>query len=662
MGLIKNFKLLFHWLANKDKYLKKERETTPFAIYSEVKLVGRTYHSRILNAQRFSQFLDLVREYITLTDQEDEQEHTLGFDATITTQNYPYLKEKLQFQEMYVLHQANNTYPIDDTEETYYMPYGITFHDKFLPQNYFITYLPDFEKIEILTHDLQEFSDEIPIKQQVKEQIKVVKTVSDYAIIQKIEQSFDGFYQFIEEAVLEYRAVNEKKRAEKQAELFATTDVLQRAKALYNVLKIPQHEQEQIYYKGIENERSVLSNEKLKDADYIFWEEIHWCDKEEMTLVENFLARYNLKHCYQKVYDKHPFDTHTYNFMLEIGREVLQNGKLLCCFQYDDLQYIIIDPKDKVKLKAIAEKLAYHSEFEDLIFFDEVAQNYPLPIDLFDMIFYEFICCKNRSLYDIQADLLKHNDIDFTKESLQELIVHPLPIYTDIKVKIAYKITSYNIDETLVLVKPKSGFTLLNLLHQLEQKITQIVGKTDDVFYLKDFQPKAICSDTYILTIEVEKQERLQTYKDLTQLLIADKNRQNVIWEQAKKLCQNQKEDWDILYSLKTFASDMNIHFIIHLDWKSPIEELDDCLREVLKDTYPKVKIKLPTAKNFDEEDAVGTEGVFVAYDKVLRKKGLQFGFFDTQGDDYLLIVHKITDQEKVETVISKIGFGYFEM
>ena len=52
---------------------------------------------------------------------------------------------------------------------------------------------------------------------------------------------------------------------------------------------------------------------------------------------------------------------------------------------------------------------------------------------------------------------------------------------------------------------------------------------------------------------------------------------------------------------------------------------------------------------------------MFLDYDKALRKRGLQFGFIDTQSDEYVIFIHRIEDRLKAEEAVNKLAYKYHE-
>ena len=73
------------------------------------------------------------------------------------------------------------------------------------------------------------------------------------------------------------------------------------------------------------------------------------------------------------------------------------------------------------------------------------------------------------------------------------------------------------------------------------------------------------------------------------------------------------------------------------------------------------LSIDLPNESDYEENASVSFDNVFEDFDKLLRQKGLQMGFIDTQSDEYVIVLHKTTDKDKVENTIKEIGYDYYE-
>ncbi|MEJ8597573.1 hypothetical protein JSO62_02525 [Riemerella anatipestifer] len=157
---------------------------------------------------------------------------------------------------------------------------------------------------------------------------------------------------------------------------------------------------------------------------------------------------------------------------------------------------------------------------------------------------------------------------------------------------------------------------------------------------------------------EVQK----NAYKELVELCINSNPKKNDVITFIEKLknydndsgyCTTQDYITDFLYN-------NNISFILRLDWKAGIEDLEWGLSSSLKENF-NVSIDLPKESDYEENTSVSFDDVFEDFDKLLRQKGLQMGFIDTQSDEYVIVLHKIADKNKVEKVIKEIGYDYYE-
>lgn len=101
-------------------------------------------------------------------------------------------------------------------------------------------------------------------------------------------------------------------------------------------------------------------------------------------------------------------------------------------------------------------------------------------------------------------------------------------------------------------------------------------------------------------------------------------------------------------------------HFIMALDWKQDIQDLEWRVRSSLKDNFG-MEIDLPKPEKYGENKSVSSPNVFKEYDQVIRRKGYQLSFIDTNSDEYVIVVNKIMDSDKVSSAIQKIGYNYLE-
>jgi len=104
---------------------------------------------------------------------------------------------------------------------------------------------------------------------------------------------------------------------------------------------------------------------------------------------------------------------------------------------------------------------------------------------------------------------------------------------------------------------------------------------------------------------------------------------------------------------------DNDINFLMALDWKAAVEELDARIKDTCKSNF-KIDFHGPKLSDFPEKTAVYSDGVFVAYDSALQKYGLKLGFIDTQSDEYVIFIHRLEHTQKAIDAVAKLGYRYF--
>lgn len=182
--------------------------------------------------------------------------------------------------------------------------------------------------------------------------------------------------------------------------------------------------------------------------------------------------------------------------------------------------------------------------------------------------------------------------------------------------------------------------------------------KIEEELALKELERKRKIEESRPLLNEEQK----EGYKELTELCVNNSTNKNEITQFIETL-KNYDEDEEYYTTLNyfiEFLENEEYSFIIRLDWKSDIEDLERLLKTSLKENYDEV-LKLPKHQNYDEDMSVSHDGVFEDYGKPIRLIGLQLAFIDTQSDEYILILHKQEDKEKVKVAVNKIGYNYFE-
>lgn len=151
-----------------------------------------------------------------------------------------------------------------------------------------------------------------------------------------------------------------------------------------------------------------------------------------------------------------------------------------------------------------------------------------------------------------------------------------------------------------------------------------------------------------------------KAYLELTELCVFNnKNRKKILsFIKTLKNYDNDSNYYTTLNYFMDFLDENEFGFIMRMDWKAEIETLEWLLSSTIKENH-NINITLPNPRNFNDDSTVSE--VFEDYDKPLRENGLQLGFIDTQSDEYIVILHKIQDKEKVEQSIKEIGYDYYE-
>lgn len=121
----------------------------------------------------------------------------------------------------------------------------------------------------------------------------------------------------------------------------------------------------------------------------------------------------------------------------------------------------------------------------------------------------------------------------------------------------------------------------------------------------------------------------------------------------------NEEEYLSTLNYVIDYLDENDLFFIISLDWKQDIETLEWEIKKALKNNFG-LETNLPNINDY-EKKSVSFHNVFEDFDKPLREIKFQMGFIDTQSDEYVIVIHKIEDKEKVIKAIHQIGYEYLE-
>ncbi|WP_026976975.1 DUF6630 family protein [Flavobacterium tegetincola] len=205
----------------------------------------------------------------------------------------------------------------------------------------------------------------------------------------------------------------------------------------------------------------------------------------------------------------------------------------------------------------------------------------------------------------------------------------------------------------------------------------KIISKIENTI----LEVKRLVETTYNKQIDIDKEEKKEdelrkveenrpflteiqknAYKELTEMCIGLNSKKKKVTHFIEKL-KNYDKDSEYLTTLNfvmDFSDENKIPFILRLDWKAEIEDLEWALISSLKENF-NLSIDLPSSVNYDKKASVSSDNVFEDFDKPLRKNGLQIGFIDTKSDEYIIVMHKISDKGKVVSAVNEIGYEYFD-
>lgn len=210
-----------------------------------------------------------------------------------------------------------------------------------------------------------------------------------------------------------------------------------------------------------------------------------------------------------------------------------------------------------------------------------------------------------------------------------------------------------SVDDPKILIKVENSLAeIKKLVETTHNKQVDIVRKQKEI----EERQKAEASRQYLNNVQKE------AYKELTELCVYNNSNKEKILKFIETL-KNYDKDSEYFTTLNyfmDFLDEERLHFIMRMDWKAGIEDLEWLLQSVLENNHS-LTIELPKPEDYEKNASVSYDNVFEDFDRPLRKSGLQLGFIDTQSDEYIAILHKIQDKEKVEIAVNKIGYDYYD-
>lgn len=194
---------------------------------------------------------------------------------------------------------------------------------------------------------------------------------------------------------------------------------------------------------------------------------------------------------------------------------------------------------------------------------------------------------------------------------------------------------------------------------------------------------KRAIESTYSKQVEDEKREKEEKKKRLR-----EENRpyitsqQKEAYKKLAEICLNRnfRKGWvmKVIDVLKSYDTEDNryatlsyfterldneeFHFIMSLDWKADIADLEWRIRTALEDNFFKI-VPIPKSWDFKENESISSPGVFEKFDSALRMEGFQLSLIDTEADEYVVLLHKAEHENEVKECIESLGFkrGHWE-
>ena len=176
----------------------------------------------------------------------------------------------------------------------------------------------------------------------------------------------------------------------------------------------------------------------------------------------------------------------------------------------------------------------------------------------------------------------------------------------------------------------------------------------------------------------VEKKERLkkvrQKLQSIPQNILVSFSRLSELcgWTQAETnkfthYLSNKKWNGEDPYELLGFCEDYCYEvekdhkpLFLYFDWKDNIEEFLWKFEKVVSNNFG-ITEPIPLG-DYTKENQILEDGVMEHFDNFLRRQQLQLTQIETEGDDYLFVVHKIKDFKEVKSVIATIGWDISEV
>ncbi|WP_118950131.1 DUF6630 family protein [Taibaiella helva] len=151
-------------------------------------------------------------------------------------------------------------------------------------------------------------------------------------------------------------------------------------------------------------------------------------------------------------------------------------------------------------------------------------------------------------------------------------------------------------------------------------------------------------------------------YRTLAQLCVAAEKQADLLafFGQLKDFSRDEDYGTTLNYVME-YLDEHSIHFIMTLDWRAAVEDLEWRVGSALKDNFDQT-LSLPRPEDYPPRASVSHSSVFSDYDRPLRAAGFQIGLINTGSDEYVVLVHRTTDKEAVAKAVGQIGYPYMEI
>ncbi|MDP8162980.1 hypothetical protein QJU89_07775 [Pasteurella skyensis] len=151
-----------------------------------------------------------------------------------------------------------------------------------------------------------------------------------------------------------------------------------------------------------------------------------------------------------------------------------------------------------------------------------------------------------------------------------------------------------------------------------------------------------------------------QAYIELAKLCCSIENQEKLIpFFNTLKNFEGEDVYGTTLNFVMEFCDRNRINFIVSQDCKFTGYDLEYCVDNYLEENYKGIKVDF---SSYDLDECVANTSLLENVSQFLqREHQLQLGLIDTESDEFVIIIHKIADKEKVEKWVKDIGYRYEE-